>query len=190
MRQENKFRQAAIVALILSLGACATPETKEEAPAPAPAPAPRAMPAPAPAPVEAPKAVEAPKPKKVSLKSKSMFEFNKAVLTDDGKAEIDANILSKIGTLNSTDFVSVVGHACRMGSHQYNQQLSEARADAVKAYLVMKGVNADIIDTLGAGKTQPVPGVSCSDSLPRERMIECLAPNRRVEVELKGMAPG
>src|SRR5437016_2609031 len=76
----------------------------------------------------------------------------------------------------------------RIGSQAYNQKLSERRANAVRDYLVSKGVARDKIETLGMGKTQPVPGVVCNQAYPKERkaLIECLAPNRRVEVEVKG----
>ena len=61
------------------------------------------------------------------------------------------------------------------------------RADAVRDYLVSKGVAKDKIETLGMGKTQPLPGVSCNQKAMKE-LIACLAPNRRVEVEVKGEA--
>ena len=81
-------------------------------------------------------------------------------------------------------YIIVNGHADRLGSPQYNQQLSEKRAEAVRAYLVSKGVDASGIETLGFGKTLPVK--SCPDQ-ERKALIECLAPNRRVVVEVQGM---
>ena len=174
-------------------GCASTPEPVKPAEAPkpveAPKPAPVATPAPAPAPAPAPVATPAPPPapKPVNLNSKAMFEFNKAVLTSDGKAMLDKEILGRQGDLASVTFVMITGHTDRLGSHAYNQKLSEQRAEAVKSYLTSKGINSEVTDTMGAGKTQPVPGVTCADSLPRAKMIECLAPNRRVAVELKGM---
>lgn len=178
-----------IGAAIAILGGCAsTPEPVKqpeppkpvEAPKPAPAPTPVAAPAPAPAPTPV-----APKP--VTISSKALFEFDKATLTTEGKAALDREVAAKKGDLASISFVMVTGHADRMGSHEHNQKLSERRAEAVKAYLVGKGVASDVIDTMGAGKTQPVPGVTCADKLPRAKLIACLASNRRVVVELKGM---
>lgn len=133
-----------------------------------------AAPAPAPAPVKA-----------VTLGAKELFAFSSATLSKGGVAEIDKQIIDKLPTVGKVTFVMVTGHTDRIGSHQYNQKLSEKRADAVKAYLVKKGMKAEMIETMGAGKTQPVPGVSCKDDLPHAKLIECLAPNRRVVVEIK-----
>ena len=83
------------------------------------------------------------------------------------------------------ELVLVTGHTDPIGSQAYNQKLSERRADAVRDYLVSKGVPKDKIETLGMGKTQPVPGVVCNMKAMKE-LIACLAPNRRVEVEVKG----
>ena len=79
----------------------------------------------------------------------------------------------------------VTGHTDRLGSQQYNQKLSEKRADTVATYLKQKGVSANM-ETLGFGKTLAVK--ACEDKLPRKQLIECLAPNRRVEIEVKGLA--
>ena len=98
-----------------------------------------------------------------------------------------AEAAAEVGVLFCT-LVLVTGHTDRIGSQAYNQKLSERRANAVRDYLVSKGVARDKIETLGMGKTQPVPGVVCNQAYPKERkaLIECLAPNRRVEVEVKG----
>jgi OOP family OmpA-OmpF porin len=81
--------------------------------------------------------------------------------------------------------VLVTGHTDRIGTQRYNQRLSERRADAVRDYLVSRGVPRDKIETLGMGKTQPVPGVVCNQKA-LKALIACLAPNRRVEIEVKG----
>ena len=83
--------------------------------------------------------------------------------------------------------VNVNGYCDAKGSVRYNQRLSERRANAVRDYLVSRGVARDKIETLGMGKTQPVPGVVCNQKNMKE-LIACLAPNRRVEVEVKGEA--
>jgi len=171
---------AAAVAAALLFG-CAT----QEAPAPAPAPAPTPAPAPAaPAPVAKP-APEAPKkPAVVNIASTNLFEFNKATLTPDARSLLDAQVVAKLRDLGSIRYINVNGHADRLGTAQYNQKLSEKRADAVRAYLVSKGVDASKVETFGFGKTLPVK--SCPDEKSRKALIECLAPNRRVVVEIQG----
>ena len=155
----------------------------EAAPAPPPPPAAaaarrrRRRPPPAPA----------PQVQKITLASKALFDFDKAVLKPEGKAAIDTEIIAKLRDVQKLELVLVTGHTDRIGTQAYNQKLSERRADAVRDYLVSKGVAKDKIETLGMGKTQPVPGVTCTMKAMKE-LIACLAPNRRVEVEVKGEA--
>ncbi|MCE7877785.1 MAG: OmpA family protein, partial [Betaproteobacteria bacterium PRO3] len=124
---------------------------------------------------------------KITLASKALFDFDKAVLRPDGKAAIDSEIIAKLSQVQKLELVLVTGHTDRIGTQQYNQKLSERRADAVRDYLVSKGVPKDKIETLGMGKTQPLPGVVCNMTAMKE-LIACLQPNRRVEVEVKGEA--
>jgi OmpA-OmpF porin, OOP family len=196
-----KVTLAFCLGLAALLAACATEPEK-----PAPAPAPVAKPAP-PAPVVAqpappPPAPEAkpvakPEPPKkpavITISSTGLFEFNQATLTPEARAKLDNELVARAKDLGSITLVHVDGHADRLGSAHYNQQLSEKRAEAVQAYLVSKGFDASKIETLGSGKTNQVK--SCPDKAggkaggpaDRKALIECLAPNRRVVVELKGM---
>jgi OOP family OmpA-OmpF porin len=153
---------------------------------PKPPPPPVAPPAPPPPPPPAPP--PAPGLQKITLAATALFDFDKAVLKPEGKAKIDAEVLSKINQVSKLELVLVTGHTDRIGTQAYNQKLSERRADAVRNYLVSKGVAKDKIETLGMGKTQPVPGLVCNQPYPKERkaLIACLAPDRRVEVEVKG----
>jgi OmpA-OmpF porin, OOP family len=177
----NVLLAAAAASVSLVIAGCAT---EPEAPKPAPAPAakPAAAPAPAPKPVAAPAAPK--KPAVLSVTSTELFEFNKAVLNADAKAKLDKEVVARAKDYASIRLVHVDGHADRLGSHQYNQKLSEKRADAVRAYLVSKGFDASRMETLGSGKTNPVK--SCPDQKDRKSLIECLSPNRRVVVEVKG----
>ena len=173
-----------------ALAACATQEPPKPAPQPAPAPAPAPAPTPAPRPVEAPKptpAPEAPKPKPptvVNLSATQLFDFNKATLRDDARTALDREVLAKLQDLGAIRYINVNGHADRLGSAQYNQQLSEKRAEAVREYLVAKGADAAKVETFGFGKTLPVK--SCPGKMSRQELIECLQPNRRVVVEIQG----
>jgi len=166
---------------------CATDEQK-------PAPKPEApAPAPAPAPVVAPRAAEpakpaaAPAPKKpaiINLASTELFEFNKATLTTEARAKLDSEVIAKLKDLGDIRYINVNGHADRLGTPQYNQRLSEKRAEAVRAYLVSKGTDAGKVEVFGFGKTLPVK--SCPDQKDRKSTIDCLGPNRRVVVEVQG----
>ncbi len=178
-----------IAAALAFIGACATepeapaPKSAPAAPPPTPKAQPRAaVPPPPPAAKAAPAAPK--KPAIVNLASTELFEFNKAVLTADARGKLDGEVLAKLRDISDIRYIIVNGHADRLGSSQYNQKLSEKRADAVRAYLVSKGVDASKVETLGFGKTLPVQ--SCPDQKDRKGLISCLAPNRRVVVEVQG----
>ena len=133
----------------------------------------------------APVVPPAPSVQKITLASKALFDFDKAILKPEGQAVLDREIVSRIKEVQKLELVLVTGHTDRLGSQQYNHKLSERRAAAVAAYLASKGVAKDKIETLGMGKTQPVPGVVCNQTN-RKALIVCLQPHRRVEVEVKG----
>jgi len=172
------------------LASCAT--APEPAPQPAPAPAPLSLPVPPPAQRQAaapaPAPVAAPVPKRcdatVTLQNEEVFAFTKSELTPAAKARLDRDVIAKLVTCSQVEAVVIEGHTDRMGSHKYNQKLSERRAESVKAHLVSKGTDSDKIETLGMGKT--VPAKFCPDIKGRSELIACLAPNRRAIVSIKG----
>jgi len=193
---KTKALLAALIGVLVA--GCETVEQRDGStipgtanPAAAPAPKPAAAPAAAPVaakpvpPVATPAPAPAPKkPAVVNLASTELFEFNKATLTPQAKQLLDTEVIAKLKDLGSIRYINVNGHADRLGSAQYNQKLSERRADAVKAYLVSKGASQDSIETFGFGKT--LPSKACPDQKDRKSVIECLAPNRRVVVEIQG----
>lgn len=139
-------------------------------PAPAPA-APAAAPAaPAPAPVPA-----APTTEKVSFAADAFFDFDKAVLKPEGKSKLD-DLAQKVKDL-TLEVIIAVGHTDSVGSDEYNQKLSVRRSEAVKAYLVDKGIDAARVYTEGKGEKQPVADNKSSEGR---------AQNRRVEIEVVG----
>jgi OOP family OmpA-OmpF porin len=143
----------------------------------APAPAPVARPAPAPAPAARPPA-PAPQPPaatKVTYAADAFFDFDKAVLKPEGKAKLD-DLVGKIQGI-SLEVIIAVGHTDSVGSDAYNQKLSVRRAEAVKAYLVSKGIEKNRVYTEGKGEKQPVAD---------NKTAEGRAKNRRVEIEVVG----
>jgi OOP family OmpA-OmpF porin len=149
---------------------------KPPPPAPAPpppAPAPAAAPAPAPAP--APAAAPQPTTEKVTFAADAFFDFNKATLKPEGKAKLD-DLVSKMGGI-ALEVIIAVGHTDSVGGDAYNQKLSIKRAEAVKGYLVGKGVEKNRVYTEGKGKKQPVAD---------NKTAEGRAKNRRVEIEVVG----
>jgi OmpA-OmpF porin, OOP family len=194
MKAPKPLQLLFIAAALAFIGGCATepekPAPKPAAAPPPPPPAPVVQPAPPPPPPPAPVAKPEPKPEPpkkpavVNLASTELFEFNKAVLTPEARAKLDSEVVAKLRDMKDVKFIIVNGHADRLGSAQYNQKLSEKRADAVRAYLVSKGVDASKVETLGFGKTLPVK--SCPDQKNRKELIECLSANRRVVVEVQG----
>ncbi|MBV6409446.1 MAG: OmpA family protein [Burkholderiales bacterium] len=140
---------------------------------------------PEPAKPAAPAATPKPAAQKVTLAADALFDFDKAVLRPEGKAKLD-DVTGKLKGMK-LEVIIAVGHTDRIGSDNYNQKLSEKRAEAVKAYLVGKGVEPNRVYTEGKGKKQPVTGDKCGTSVKKtKKLIECLQPDRRVEIEVIG----
>ena len=158
------------------------------APAPAPAPPPVAPPPPPPVVAVAPVApvVLPPVRRRVSFEADSLFTFDKAIVRPDGKVALDKFAQELRGT--EFDVITVEGHTDRLGSTAYNQRLSAQRAEAVKAYLVSSGgVPGPKISAVGKGETTPVTKAKdCVGNKPTPKLIACLQPDRRVEVEVTG----
>ena len=146
-------------------------------PAPAPAPAP-VVEAPAPAPAPAPVAPPPARFEKVTMSATKMFEFDKATLVMPAP-KLDEIAAALQADPSITD-VDITGYTDRLGSEKYNLQLSQRRADAVREYLVSKGVDGNRLKAYGKGEANPV--VNCTEKN-RAALIQCLEPNRRVEVE-------
>ncbi|HXM80571.1 MAG TPA: OmpA family protein [Burkholderiales bacterium] len=161
----------------------APPPRAEVAPPPPPPPEPKPEVAPA-APPPPPKAA-ALKPVPLTLGAAELFAFDRATLTPAGRAKLEKEVVDKVKQdYSDVRVINVNGHTDRLGAAQYNQRLSERRAEAVRNYLVSRGFDGSKIETYGYGKTMPVK--SCPDQKNRKAVIECLTPNRRVEIEVHG----
>ncbi|TAL17130.1 MAG: OmpA family protein [Aquabacterium sp.] len=141
-----------------------------------------------PAPAPAPAPVPVPQSSKVTIPTDTLFAFDKAVLTSAGKDKLNSFAEQLKGI--KLEAVVAVGHTDRIGSTEYNQKLSEKRAAAVKAYLVEQGVEAQRIFIEGRGESQPTTGDQCKDlgkeSGRNKKLVECLQPDRRVDIEAVG----
>ena len=155
-----------------------------EAPAPAaPVEEVKAPPAPEPTPVPVVVTIE-----KLSLASEVLFAFDSATLREEGKRELDALAQRIAGA--SLEGIAAIGYADRIGSGKYNQGLSEKRAEEVKRYLAFKGVDASLLRAEGRGESEPVTGGQCkglgAERAGNKKLVECLQPDRRVEIEVLG----
>ncbi|SIR03956.1 outer membrane protein OmpA [Pseudacidovorax sp. RU35E] len=112
---------------------------------------------------------------KVTFAADAFFDFDKSVLKPEGRAKLD-DLVSKIKGIN-LEVIIAVGHTDSIGTDAYNQRLSVRRAEAVKAYLVSKGIERNRVYTEGKGEKQPVAD---------NRTKEGRAKNRRVEIEVVG----
>ncbi len=124
-------------------------------------------PAPAPAPV--------PTSEKVTFAADAFFDFDKAILKPEAKVKLD-DMTSKLKDVN-LEVIVAVGHTDSVGTDEYNQKLSIRRSEAVKAYIISRGIDAKRVFSEGKGEKQPV-----ADNKTKEGR----AKNRRVEIEVVG----
>lgn len=134
----------------------------------------------------APEPVAAPAPVTHTLSADALFAFDRSGVSDilpDGRREV-AELAAGLKDTDGLD-ITVVGHADRLGNAAYNQSLSEKRADTVRQLLVEDGIPAASVTAYGRGSTQPVT-TDCDSGLVRTQLIECLRPDRRVEIKVSG----
>jgi OOP family OmpA-OmpF porin len=127
--------------------------------------------------------VEAPRPVPFRLSMDALFDFDRAVLRADAAPVLDELAARLAGSEYRT--VNIVGHADRIGSARYNQQLSERRAAAVGAYLAAHGVDGSRIAVSGVGSAEPVTGSQCK-GIRGKGLVACLQPDRFAEVTVNG----
>ena len=152
--------------------------TRSSTPAPVATPAPEPAPAPAPQPVE--------ETQNFTLTSDVLFDFNKSTLKPAGVTAL-SQLYNQIQTLEMDDKnIVVYGYTDRIGSDGYNLKLSQDRAKTVSDFLTTKGLSATRITAVGRGEADPVSPASCNAIKAKKDLIVCLAPDRRVNIEVKG----
>lgn len=154
----------------------------QPAPEPVAQPQPQPQPEPQPTPLAAP---EPPRPviQKFTLSADVLFEFDKAQLRDQGRSKLDE--VAEASRDARVEEVVAIGYADPIGNEKYNERLSAERAAAVREYLVQKGVEPERINSEGRGETQEFTQGQC-EKLKGAKLIRCLEPNRRVDVEFLG----
>jgi OOP family OmpA-OmpF porin len=119
----------------------------------------------------------------------TLFKFDKSGKEDmlPGGLERLNIVIDKLKNYKSVDSFTILGHTDRLGGEAFNDKLSQARADTVKAYFEARGLKAPVLIAKGVGEREPITK-GCSDRLPRAELIQCLQPDRRVTIEITGSA--
>ncbi|MGF6092455.1 type VI secretion system membrane subunit TssM [Pseudomonas sp. 18173] len=123
----------------------------------------------------------------ITLESDTLFAFARAdfqSLKTEGQSQLSA-IAGKLLSTPNIGKIIIAGHADQLGDPQGNLQVSKQRAQTIKTYLVGKGVPGELVEAIGEGSTKPL--VKCDMQQPRAQLIQCLEPNRRVEIEVRAL---
>lgn len=118
---------------------------------------------------------------KISSSADALFDFDSAALKPSSVQSLE-NFARELQDVQNN--LMVIGHTDRIGSDHYNKNLSLHRAETVKIYLISKGTDPSRISTYGKGESNPITGDNCEESMEREALIDCLSPDRRVEVKV------
>ena len=141
-------------------------------------------PEPMPAPVALAPVAVLPVYEKVALDATVLFDSGSSVLRPAGREALDQFVAGIHGL--DKQIIAAVGYADRMGSEESNQALSEKRVDAVKAYLVSKGITADRVDTAARGETRPTTAAGECKDANNAKNVACMQPDRHVFIEVSG----
>ncbi|MFJ4394692.1 type VI secretion system membrane subunit TssM [Pseudomonas sp. NPDC089396] len=123
----------------------------------------------------------------ITLESDTLFAFGRAdfqSLEAAGQRQLNS-IANKLLNTPNVGKIVITGHADQIGNAQSNLQVSRQRAQTIKTYLVGKGLPAELVDAVGEGSNKPL--VRCNLQAPRAELIQCLEPNRRVEIEVRAL---
>lgn len=117
------------------------------------------------------------------LSADGLFEFGKSGIDDlseEGRVALD-ELAARLAE-RDVEIVHVIGHSDRIGTPIAIHRVSSERANAVRDYLIQRGVPEGRTTAVGRGSVEPV--VECDGGSSQEA-IDCLAPNRRVEVRVQ-----
>jgi OOP family OmpA-OmpF porin len=143
-----------------------------------------AVPAPIEVAVAPPPPATPPALARITLDADALFDFDKAMLRPAGQLALD-DFVGKIKEIHA-EMITAYGYTDRFGTDNYNQHLSEQRVGAVRSYLEGKGIAPNNLHTEGRGNTQPVTKPGECEGGENAKVIACLQPDRRVEVEVAG----
>jgi OmpA-OmpF porin, OOP family len=159
-------------------------------PAPVAAAAAAPLVAPASPAVLAPPVPPAPAKETFVILSDALFKFGKSGRDDllpSGSQRL-GDIANRLKAYAGIDSLSVVGHTDRLGGTTNNDKLSQLRANTVKEFFVSRGIKASVASAQGKGEREPLTGDQCGKRLSKAQLIDCLQPDRRVTIEVKGLA--
>lgn len=124
--------------------------------------------------------------RRYTLSADALFAFDKSDLQNlnsKGKYDLDS-LLQELRKFKSINSIRILGYTDRLGEQGYNQKLSDDRAQLIKQFFIDHGVSEELMIAIGKGPENPI--VQCNSNLPRTELIACLAPNRRVVIEVDG----
>jgi OmpA-OmpF porin, OOP family len=141
---------------------------------------------PKPAPVAA--KLDTPAPSRATWSTEVLFEFERAELAPEGRKLLD-DLAQKLLAMD-LESVAATAHADRIGGAAYNERLSARRAETIRSYLADKGLPEKLLHVESKGEREPVTGERCNEMGPENKqnakLVACLQPDRRVEIEVAG----
>jgi OOP family OmpA-OmpF porin len=137
---------------------------------------------------EGPKVTTTPQP--TTYRAQVRYEFESAELGSDGRKLLDE--LARQLLAADLEKLTATAHADRIGSVAYNEDLAERRAEAIRDYLLEKGVPEELVHIQSKGAHQPVANGRCQGMGPENKqnakLVACLQPDRRAEIEVRARA--
>ncbi|MDC5597626.1 OmpA family protein [Acinetobacter baumannii] len=125
--------------------------------------------------------------KRYTLKADALFAFDKSDLHNlnpKGRDDLESLVV-ELRKLKEIRSIQILGYTDYLGKEAYNLRLSQKRAEAIKQYFLLNNINAQVFTVQGLGEQDPVK--QCASNLPRNLLLQCLEPNRRVIIDVDGL---